>query len=100
MIELMMKALTSSSSKLIVDKYRESGSFVSQKELLLNRPELCSIKSQKVVNFRFLQLVSLEHKAIHPVASFTLSSKTQVLYVAFCCGVVLFFGFLLLFLLK
>lgn len=60
-----------------MDKYRERGFFVSQNEFLLNRPELCSIKSQKVFNFRFLQLVSLEHKAIHPVASFTLSSKTQ-----------------------
>ncbi|KAM3737675.1 hypothetical protein ACB098_09G074600 [Castanea mollissima] len=70
-----MTTLRSSSSKLIVDKYRDRGFFVSQKEFLLTRPEICSLKSQKAVNFGFLKLISLQHKAVHPVT--TLSSKTQ-----------------------
>ncbi|KAK9986075.1 hypothetical protein SO802_031026 [Lithocarpus litseifolius] len=64
-----------SPSKFIVDKYRGKGFFVSQKEFLLTRPEICSLKSQKAVNFGFLKLISLQHKAVHPVT--TLSSKTQ-----------------------
>ena len=76
-----MTTLRSSSSKLIVDKYSETGFFVSQKEFLLTRPEICSLKSQKAVNFGFLKLISLQHKAVHPVT--TLSSKTQVFSVVF-----------------
>lgn len=86
-----MTTLRSSSSKLIVDKYRDSGFFVSQKEFLLTRPEICSLKSQKAVNFGFLKLISLQHKAVHPVT--TLSSKTQVFSVVFLLrsSVVFFF---------
>lgn len=76
-----MTTLRSSSSKLLVDKYRDRGFFVFQKEFLLTRPEICSLKSQKAVNFGFLKLISLQHKAVHPVT--TLSSKTQVFSVVF-----------------
>lgn len=87
-----MTTLRSSSSKLIVDKYSETGFFVSQKEFLLTRPEICSLKSQKAVNFGFLKLISLQHKAVHPVT--TLSSKNQVFSVVFLLwGSVFFFFF-------
>ena len=87
-----MTTLRSSSSKLIVEKYRETGFFVSQKEFLLTRPEICSLKSQKAVNFGFLKLISLQHKAVHPVT--TLSSKNQVFSVVFLLwGSVFFFFF-------
>lgn len=87
-----MTTLRSSSSKLIVDKYRDTGFFVSQKEFLLTRPEICSLKSQKAVNFGFLKLISLQHKAVHPVT--TLSSKNQVFSVVFLLwGSVFFFFF-------
>ena len=86
-----MTTLRSSSSKLIVDKYSETGFFVSQKEFLLTRPEICSLKSQKAVNFGFLKLISLQHKAVHPVT--TLSSKNQVFSVVFLLWGSVFFFF-------
>ena len=86
-----MTTLRSSSSKLIVEKYRETGFFVSQKEFLLTRPEICSLKSQKAVNFGFLKLISLQRKAVHPVT--TLSSKNQVFSVVFLLWGSVFFFF-------
>ncbi|KAF5476245.1 hypothetical protein F2P56_007979 [Juglans regia] len=68
-----MRTLPSSTSKIIFDKL-----VVPPKECLLLRPETCSLlRSQKVVNFGLLHLISVRHKAAHPVVT-SLSSKTQI----------------------
>ncbi|KAG6697624.1 hypothetical protein I3842_09G210400 [Carya illinoinensis] len=67
-----MRTLPSSTSKIIFDKL-----VVPPKECLLLRPETCSLlRPQKVVNFGLLHLISVRHKASHPVAT-SLSSETQ-----------------------
>ncbi|XP_041022987.1 uncharacterized protein LOC121264024 isoform X2 [Juglans microcarpa x Juglans regia] len=67
-----MRTLPSSTSMIIFDKL-----VVPPKECLLLRPDTCSLlRSQKVVNFGLLHLISVRHKAAHPVVT-SLSSKTQ-----------------------
>lgn len=67
-----MNTLRSSSSKIVVDKFG-----VSPRELFFCRPETCSFRARKVVNFGFLHLISVQHKGV-PVVS-CLSSTSQVL---------------------
>jgi hypothetical protein len=68
-----MNTLPSSSSKIAVDKFLVSP--------FLNRPKPRVLRSQKVSDFGFLHLITVQHKAIHPVVA-CLSSETQVFSVS------------------
>ncbi|KAJ7961258.1 Phosphoglucan, water dikinase, chloroplastic-like protein [Quillaja saponaria] len=68
-----METLTGSFSKVIIDNCRDRG-----RDFIHHRPKfLPPLRPQndKLVNYRFLQLVSVYHKGIHPINS--LSSETQ-----------------------
>lgn len=71
--ERVMNTLPSSSSKIAVDKFLVSP--------FLNRPEPRVLRSQKVADFGFLHLISVQHKARLPVVA-CLSSETQVFSVS------------------
>ncbi|TYJ19204.1 hypothetical protein E1A91_A09G176500v1 [Gossypium mustelinum] len=71
----MMKTLTSSCcSKPIIERHNDVG-FSCFKDLSLNRPQLCLFPSKDVARIRFLHLLSLQHKRLHPLLS---SQDSQV----------------------
>lgn len=71
----MMKTLTSSCcANRILEKHNDVG-FSSFKDLSLSRPQLCLFPSKDVVRIRFLHLLSLQHKRLHPLLS---SQDSQV----------------------
>ncbi|GLT55744.1 hypothetical protein SLA2020_288380 [Shorea laevis] len=59
-----MKTLATSCSKTFVDKYGGGGGF---HDVSLSRPEVCFLPTKMAANPRFLQLVSVQRKAIQPV---------------------------------
>lgn len=80
----MMKTLTSSCcSKPIIERHNDVG-FSCFKDLSLNRPQLCLFPSKDVARIRFLHLLSLQHKRLHPLLS---SQDSQV------CTLYLYFRF-------
>ncbi|KAH7553825.1 hypothetical protein ACOSP7_029304 [Xanthoceras sorbifolium] len=73
-----MKTLTSSASpKTFLHKCRD-GNFLSSREISLHRPQINFLSSKKLVNVRFLQLISVQHKAVHPVSSLSSDAQAQL----------------------
>ena len=73
----MMKTLTSSCSKAIIDKNRDRG-LSCFKDLSLSRAEVCLLPSKKLVRIRFLHLLSVQHRRLQPVfLSSSLSPDSQ-----------------------
>ncbi|KAJ4704461.1 Phosphoglucan, water dikinase, chloroplastic-like protein [Melia azedarach] len=71
-----MKTITSSASKIVVDKYRDR-SFLSSQGIYLNKPEILFLPSKKLVNTRFLQ-----QKAVQRISALSSNSQAELETVA------------------